>query len=76
MEEKFKLLNDELERIGLTKDDFWLLSVWKNNGGTGQAEYKAHLAVKFMSAGYKERISPNGFINFTHPEKKFEFTLN
>jgi hypothetical protein len=76
MEENLKLFNWELERIGITKEDFWILSIWKNQPATAQAEYKATLAVKFIKSGYNSRVNPSGSVTFTHPQNKFEFTLS
>ena len=76
MDEKIELFNKELERVGITKDDLWIMSIWKNQPTTAQGDYKSHIVVKFIAAGYKNRITPNGMVTLTHPDNTFEFTFS
>lgn len=76
MDEKIELFNQELERVGVTKDDFWIMSIWKNCTTTAQGDYKSHIIHKFIIAGYLNRINPSGMVTLTHPESKFEFTFS
>jgi hypothetical protein len=76
MDEKIELFNQELERVGITKDDLWIMSVWKNQATTAQGDYKSHVIVKLINAGYSNRINSSGMVTLTHPENTFEFTFS
>ena len=73
MIEKIAQFNAKMEELGLSPNDFFVISFWGNQAIQCQANYNNLLAKKLYDLGYEGKLQNNGHIRFIALD--IQFTL-
>lgn len=73
MIEKIAQFNAKMEELGLSPNDFFVISFWGKQTIQCQGNYTGNLAKKLYDLGFEGKLEDNGYIRFK--TDGIEFTL-